>query len=259
MARNLVATSSQYLSYAGAVLSGTPLALACWFYTSVTNQYQDLVGVFDAVDTGNDMFFIGVSNTTYLAAYAFAAGSGAGATCTAQYSASTWTHAVGIFASATDRRVLMNAGSKGTNATSKTPSGLGVTLIARDARASGSYLDGRIAEAAIWDLTNWPGATDADKADEFERVAVPALAVGYSPVFFSLGLAAYWPLIRDEDRDRVGGYHLTPYGSPTIAEHLGVFYPAPIFMPYKAAVAPGAIYGERGTMRGALRGAFRGI
>ena len=125
---------------------------------------------------------------------------GASAVSTSGRSTGTWHHACGIFASATDRRAFIDGGSKGTNTDDYAPAGVNVTNIGCQYRFSAepprmSFVSGKIAEAAIYDLSNWPGATASDKADAFEKI-LPSLAKGFTPLHFPLGLVAYWPLIR---------------------------------------------------------------
>lgn len=150
-----------------------------------------------------------------------------------------WVYVCGLFIAANDRRVLMNNAGKDTSATNKDVAAaldrVGVGATADSTRAG--YFSGRIAWPAIWDLTNWPGATASDKGDEFERVAIPSLVAGWSPLAFPLGLVALWPLggfdTGEADggtaQDIVGGYDMTAFSDatgPGIADHPGgLIYP----------------------------------
>ncbi|MCK5601494.1 hypothetical protein KAR91_06490, partial [Candidatus Pacearchaeota archaeon] len=115
----------------------------------------------------------------------------------------------------------------GTNATNRTPVSLDRTSIGRRGTSSPiKYMSGMIAEAAIWDLSNWPGATSGDKADNFEKI-LPSLVKGCSPLFFPLGLKAYWPLIRSLN-DIVGGFNLTDINGTIAADHPTIIYPSSV-------------------------------
>lgn len=221
MARAFADASSQYLSLGSSPVSDVPFALAIWFYHTEAEN--------------DDFFGVGADFVDYHEIYITSAhivsvrsddGTIGNATSTAGGAINTWHHACGLFVSDTDRRAFLDGGNKGTDATNVNPENLAHTAIGgrADSAITGVY-SGYAAEAAIWDLSAWPGATASDKADEFERVAVPALAQGFSPLFFQLGLVAYWPLIRDEDQDRVGGYDLTPSNNPTVVAHPPVIYP----------------------------------
>jgi hypothetical protein len=115
----------------------------------------------------------------------------------------------------------------------------------------GGYFNGTVAEAAYWDLSSWPGATASDKADTFEAQALLSLAAGYSPLFFRLGLVAYWPLggiyndgnaanAANSDYDIVGGFHMDPQNTPSVADHPPMIYPpSALHMPFVAAAVSG--------------------
>jgi len=169
-----------------------------------------------AMDSGGGSFLRASSNAP-------ATGGGASAISTSGWTIDTWHHAGAIFAAANDRRIFIDGGSKGTNATAKTPTNLERTWIGELAALGGAAnMSGDIAEMAIWDLTNWPGATASDKADNFEK-AIASMAKGFTPVHFPLGLKAYWPLVRSLN-DRIGGYNLTANGT-TISAHPRIIQP----------------------------------
>jgi len=140
------------------------------------------------------------------------------------YSANTWYHTAGIWVSLEERHVYIEGGSKGSNydavGAMKNHDRTAIGM-SRDSSVE-APMSGMIAEAAIYDLSDWPGATDSDKADNFEKI-LPSLAKGFTPLHFPLGLKAYWPLIRGLN-DRVGGYNLTASGT-VVADHPRVILP----------------------------------
>ena len=90
-------------------------------------------------------------------------------------------------------------------------------------------MSGGIAELAVWDSA----LTAADAA---------ALASGYAPPFIQpQNMVAYWPLIRDGDKDRLGDYDLTAYNTPTIEAHPPVIYPAMVHQGFTTAAAANAM------------------
>ena len=227
MARVFVSGSSQYLNTGSAVVAGYPSTMACWFNPDQTNQYHNLVTVDDGGSCTNRQG-IGLGGDGILYALLTASGSGGHAGTSSGYSASTWQHACGVFASSTDRRIFLDGGSKGTSTSDRTPSSLAATNVAR--QSNGSYLSGQLAEIAMWNVA----LSDAE---------VAVLALGISPLLMHPeSLVAYWPLIRDEDQDRVGGYHLTDYNSPTVDVHPAkVRYPRLMTMLVMAAAAAGGV------------------
>jgi hypothetical protein len=239
MARLFDDASSEYLKWDGTPpVSGEPFAMGCLFRSddAAANQTLMWIGDKDVSDQGYGVRANGASGGDPVGAYSYA-GSFVSANTTSGFSANVWHHALGVWATSSDRRAMIDGGNKGTESTSMSPSGwdrLAIGVLGRNTPSLAGYTSGRIAEAAIWDLSAWPGATDGDKADEFERVCATALAAGFSPLFFPLGLVAYWPLggmlsTDDADVDIIGGYDMTAVNTPSTAEHYsGLILPARI-------------------------------
>lgn len=189
--------SSEYLERDQAVIGTPPFAMVCLFNTNDMDVTQILMSITDK-DVDNQFFILQLSDVTntILAGTQDALG-GYWAYSTSNYSAGIWQHACGIWAATDDRRALLEGVNKGIETSFAAPLNLDRTSIGRLGRATpNEYMSGMIAEAAIYDLSQWPGATDSDKADNFEKI-LPSLAKGFSPLFFPLGLKAYWPLIRE--------------------------------------------------------------
>ncbi len=240
MARLFDDGASEYLSRSSAILSTPPFVLSCWFNSDDITIQQILVEIGDNAANNHRYSLVasGAVGGDPIQAIARDTGS-SNATTSTGFSAGAWHYALGIWAATDDRRAFIGGGSKGTNATSRTPVGLDTTVIG--ARADGvNYMSGAIAEAAIWDLSGWFGQIAAAKADLFESFALPALAAGYSPEFFPLGLVSYWKLLRDEDKDYWGGNHMTAFNTPSIATHPSkIIYPSPQFMIAVPSAVPG--------------------
>lgn len=226
MARLFDDASTEYLRATSSPVSGEPFALCSWFNSNDATIAQGVLSVGDVSGASYHYLTLrGNEAGDYIQARSFDGGSSFGTTSTG-YTVNVWHHGAAIFVAANDRRCLIDGGSKGTSPVSRTVTTTAVAIgISADSTPFGPF-SGSIAEAGIWDLSGWPGATASDKADAFEAIAVPSLAKGYSPILFMLGLVSYWPLIRDEDQDRVGGFDLTAFNTPGVAEHPPIIYPS---------------------------------
>jgi len=189
--------------------------MACWFKAASQTSTKTLIG-FGNSSSYPQLYLGAQANTNYVFSLVEDTGTSYSIT-TVGYDVGEWNHACGVFTSNTLRASYLNGGNKATNATSRVfPSTANVTTIGVRHRggAFANYMDGVIAEAGIWNVA----LTDAE---------VASLAAGFSPLFVRpASLVAYWPLIRDEDIDIVGGYDLTAYNSPTIAAHCPIMRPA---------------------------------
>ncbi len=242
MARLFDSGLTEYLIVNSGVYYTYPFAISCLFRSNDLTPLQILISQTDK-DADNQRLLIympggGGSIKIQLqdAGGQFEATSSTGATV------DTWHLATAIFVSATDRRILIDGGSKGTNANNCTPANIDQTTLGILDINSGQFspFSGDIAEAVIWDLSDWTGATASDKADLFETI-IPALVSGYSPMMFPLGIQAYWPLIRGLN-DKVGGYNVTASGT-VVSNHTRIINPfgPQVASPTVAPVAAGGI------------------
>lgn len=217
MARLFDDATTEYLEVASSAVSGYPLTLAGWFYSDDAAAEQVIVSVADSATSANYHVLVahgGLGGDPVTARSRAANGTAQSST---GYSINTWHHACGVFTAADDRAAFIDGGSKGTDATSSADTGFDAMSIGRVGDSSPSdYFSGRIAEVGIWDVA----LSDAE---------VAVLGAGYSPLFVRpQNLVAYWSLIRDEDQDRVGGFDMTAFNTPTIATHAPVSYPTPV-------------------------------
>ena len=246
MAREFNGTN-EYLEIDSAALTGVPISIACWFDSDSVGTNQVIVCLVDKARESQYMGLGAWGGSGGDPVYAFVRDNGAtaGAYSTTGYSADTWHHVLGVFSAVDDRRIYLDGGSKGTNATSRTPTGLDRMSIGRLGDSSPSaYFNGGVAEVAIWNAA----LTDDEAA---------ILAKGYSPLFVRpQSLVAYWPLIRDTDDDIVGSYNMTPTNGPTVAPHPAVLYPVSPQMGEQQPLGPVAT----GVFQmGAFKGAQRGV
>ena len=235
MARSFASASTEYLQIAQGLITGDALTFACWFYATQNTAAQTLMWQGDSANANGyiTMYVAGATAGDPIAFGTFGTANEWGpAVSTTGYSINTWHHACGVRAADNDHTKYLDGGSSA-NSTTNTPQWTPDRFAIGAARDStpGYYFDGRIAEAAIWDV--------ALTADE-----VAVLAAGYSPLFVHpQNLVSYWALIRDEDQDRVGGNDLTAYNTPSIANHVPVIYPAPVLFSYgQVAVATRRIF-----------------
>ena len=240
MARLFDDGSSEYLEISQAVESSLPFAIICWFNTNDDIVAQNVFGMADK-DVANEVRTLYITAANKIAAYSESAANGASqALTTATWSVNTWHHTCGIWSGIADRRVFLDGANKATNSSSVTVINLDTTAIGRLPGSTPTlYWSGLMAEVAIYDLSAWPGASDSARADNFEKI-LPSLAAGYSPLFYPLGLVAYWPLIQGNDDDRVGGYNMSPINTPSIGDHPRIIYPVTPQLGFlKTAVAAG--------------------
>jgi hypothetical protein len=239
MARVFVAGSSQYLVNSNAVVGAFPMTMACWAYSNnITTNYM-LMSLGDK-DTDLDYMYIAMRGAIAGDPVRFALfNQQVGADYTEYetsngFSATTWHHVAGVAPDFENAIAYLDGDPAGAyNFQTARPwpeidsTALGVLI-----RSSiTGYLDGRMAEAAIWSAA----LTAAELA---------ILAEGYSPLMVRpQSLVAYWPLMGNlsPEIDIVGGYDMTLTNAPTKANHPRVFYPYTPFHPaFTAAGAPAA-------------------
>ena len=228
MARNFVRTSSQYLSNANAVVTESPLSMACWFNTSEVVNSKGLISI---VKTGaTSQFAMQLAGDETLVAFVRndLAQTGAAVT-TATWSAGTWHLASATFLNSTSRSVYLDGANKITNTVDRTPVDLDVTLLGAINSAVGpdTFMDGDVAFPAFWNVA----LTDADHA---------MLGLGVHPKFVRPeGLVCAPPLWgrNSPEPDPVGGFDFTLVNAPAYADNPRVFMPSSGFIvPAHAAV-----------------------
>ena len=213
MARQFDDGSTQYLAVDSAVVQSKPFTMACWFNCDDDSTTHTLMWVGHNSYTNYfcNMGIRGTADSNIIRAFQHWYGNGNGmvADTTAGYTENTWHHACAVFAADDDLHVFLDGGNKGEDTTDvgDTSQHTGTAIGYNNDSTPSDPMSGAIAEAAFWNVA----LTDAE---------VASLAAGVSPLLVRpAGLIAYWPLIRDTDKDQLGGYHMTPANSPTIATH----------------------------------------
>lgn len=204
MARDLERSSSQTLTSTTSPVSGGVMTLATWVLPELFANSD----IFFCIGNASDHYIRLEFNSAGNVRFKIYDGGGDQADSTTTMTLNTWHHACGVINSTSDRAVFLDGGSKGTDTALNNPTSLDrICFGARYLSTIGQYADCRVAEAGIW---------DAALSDE----EVASLAEGYAPFLIKPeNLVAYWPLVRDEDQDIVGGYDLTANNAPTVTEH----------------------------------------
>lgn len=213
MARAFNGTTDR-LDNAAAPVTAVPLTLACWFNPTAVTQSDVLIAITDG--SSNNTFRLEAGGAVAgdpVRAITRAAASQANADTSTSISAGSWQHGCAVFSAINARAAYLNGGGKGTNVTSRTPTGINATSLGMEGASFEPYT-GLIAEAAVWDAA----LTDAE---------VAILALGVSPLLVRpASLVAYWPLIgrNSPENDRVGTFPLTVTGA-TVADHCRIIRP----------------------------------
>lgn len=211
--------SSDYLSAASSPIADYPFSMACWFNCDVATAQRTLIEIRNG--TGNlshQLETRGDQGGDPVGARSSTGAGGIFAESTAGYTAGTWHHAAGVWTSATSRAAFIDGGSKGTNATSRAPTGFDNMQIGRKNSGGGGsdFFDGRIFAAAIWDAA----LTD----DE-----VASLGKGFSPLLIRPGsLVFYAPILGrySPEIEIFAARDLTVTGT-AVAAHNRLFNPGP--------------------------------
>lgn len=205
--------TTDFLEVSKAFAGGaTPLSMGCWFNMTTTTLSSVIMGMHDG--TANERFQLNhPSSPCNIQALTGHLGSTSNSATSTSASAGVWNHALGVWASATSRASYLNGGGKGTNATSRVPSGLNtLTIGARNGAAA--PFDGMICEAAIWNVA----LSDTDAV---------TLSLGFSPLLVRPeALVAYWPIMGNysPEINLMAADALTLTGT-TLAAHTRMFYP----------------------------------
>lgn len=222
--------SNQYLEIGSAPVTAAPLTLAAWAYFDTLGSGREVMCLNDASATVQTFRLVYSHGALAMAAIAQDGSTGQANSSTTP-STGTWHHCCAVFSSTTSRTAYLDGGNSGSNATSISPSGIDRSNIAAFRNGTDPvvlHLDGRVAEAAIWSAA-------------LSAAEVASLGDGFAPPLIRPdALVAYWPLIRDGDKDRIGGFDLTAVNTPTVGSHPPIIYPAPQTVTVPAAAAVGS-------------------
>jgi hypothetical protein len=219
--------SSEYLSYAEALVTVTPLTFACWFKPDSLTVHKAIISI---CDSGGDVKYfllwaLSAASGQKIRADVRESGINNVAYSASTYSNNVWQHAGGVFRGGglTVQAFLGGVGGP-TDVMTAAPAGLDRTGIGCLYRASiGYYMSGCIAEVGIWAAA----LTSAEMA---------ALAAGYAPSLVRPDkLRAYIPMRRglaSSDKHPIYNYEplgdplsFSENGTPETAAHPGIICP----------------------------------
>lgn len=238
MARLFDDASSEGLKVSSKLVS-YPFAMSIWFRSNDGTINQDLMTL---CDTGGTKYHALLITSTSVLRARSDDGTPRNSDTAATWSTNTWHNAVGIFRGSSGRTALLDGSSSTTDTNSVTITTEDATIIGhrQDSGGTSNHFSGDLAEAAVWDLTNW-GGTNVERENNFTAWAVSGLAIGMRPLAFRLGLVGYWPIFGNDspEPDWVGGNGMALVATPTKStSHPPVIYPAPIIIPGVAGAAP---------------------
>lgn len=198
-----------FLRNSNAVVSGYPVTLACWANISSVSVSRRIMGIYNSL-SGADNNNISIGCTTFnnkLMARSCDGSGSSDAYPSTIYTAGQWFHIAGVFSSATSRAIYLDGGSKGTNTTSRAPTGqdrssIGIADGSDPSQGLGST--DKIAHAAVWDIA----LSDAEVASLATAPTIP-------PAIQPDHLVAYWPLAGTDspEPDTIGGFDMVIQGS----------------------------------------------
>jgi hypothetical protein len=206
MAYGFTAASSQYLSVASSVVTNFPFTIAAFANPNTGGVVASISSA-----TGSNRHILSFNGGTTKVDAGSVTSISATASTTTNYTANTWNHACGVFASATDRRAYLNAGGEGTQGSSATFGTLtNIYIGMRIAGSAGGFMNGQIAEFGIWSA--------ALTAAEIASLAKGMTCDKVRPQ----NLVFYAPLVRDLI-DAKGGLTITNNNGATVANHPRVY------------------------------------
>lgn len=198
-------SGSQAIHVDSAPVIAAPFSVSVWIRPDVVTT-DDFWFLGDK-DVSNQHWFFGMTSSA-LIFRAREAGSSGTATTTAGPSVDVHHHACAVEAAADDRRVFLDGANKGTNTSSRTPTGADrITLGRRDDSSPSNEFNGDIGHAALWDAA----LTDGE---------VASLAVGVSPLRVRCNALVYYAPFNGQspEYDIIGQLSLTVTGAPSVSE-----------------------------------------
>jgi len=149
--------SSEYLGITSAPLSSEPITMSCWFRSDNATALQTLISI-SRSDTWHTQWRLCACGSVAddpVGMHSRDAVASAWAYSTTGYSANTWHHAAGVCASDTDRRAMIDGGSKSSdgdniavsNTVDRTTVGY---MVYGGSPAFGDYFSGSIADVRIY-------------------------------------------------------------------------------------------------------------
>lgn len=246
MARDFNPATPQYLERTITLVAGYPFSIVAWAYKDVADVAGAIAGLTDDATNLSELIFDAGEGIRASSLFDEAISSGAG-------SINTWTHAAGVWASATSRTAYRDGGNSGTNTSNIAAGTKSVIRIGHGFVGISDPFPGALAEVAVYNI--------ALSADEIAMLARGVCPLAVRPE----ALVAYVPLIgrASAEPDLIAGGTMTHVSTPSQFAHPRIFYPgrAKLIIPvssaapqdltpslftntntfYAATVAPGAV------------------
>ena len=188
--------TNDYMEATSAALTAGPLTLAAWINVDTTGVAQRILSI--SSTTGQDRWSLLVGATDVITMQVGASNSFASLSTTNTVTTGTWYHVAGSWNTTTGQpqQVWIDGVKSGPTNSSRTPVAgqLSKTLLGSTyvSSALAQYLNGRIAEAAIWNVI----LTDTE---------VTSLSKGFRPSLVRPDkLSLYVPLVREVQDVRAG-------------------------------------------------------
>lgn len=204
MSRVFTAASSEWLDVAEAPVTTYPFSVSFFFRPTTVGAAQTMFWLGNTA-VANDYFSVELDATDHLIIHARdGVGSNELTPTVATVTVNTWHHAMAIFESATSRRISLDGGVEASGTDNITPDNTnGLAFGRHSTSAPGSYYDGHLMWAAIWDVAFANG--------EYE-----ILSERKCPLYFRRdNLVDFYLLINSEDVDVVNRRALTANNTPT--------------------------------------------
>ena len=209
---------NNYLAYtSGAVVSGLPLTMACWATVADRSQFHSLVNL--GSTASDDAYLIFVHTNGQLWNWDH---EGPGLIATVVTSLDVPFHACAVF-SASERRMYLNGGNKGTGAGVASAQVVNSTAIGAQ-HASGSFVN--FHSGLIWEVGIWNVALTDEEVAALSRKTSP-------DQIRPQALVGYWPLLGSDSPEpnrapspTGNQYPMTLYGTtvPAKADHGSMIY-----------------------------------
>ena len=191
-------------------VTGVPVSMFCHFYSDSLAATKPIIGLWTGAGSVDFIYMYTKSDSKFEVAIRGSTGPDTqAATSTNTVSTGTWYRALAVVTSSAQTVYIDGTKTAGGGVVTVPPAALDTLALARDNFTR--YLDGRIAEAAVWSAA----LTDAEYA---------SLNAGYSPMLIRpTSLVHYAPLLRGMTDRRGAAFSET--GSGSVIEHPRVIYP----------------------------------
>jgi len=230
MSIKLVSTNPDYLQHAADPSVSFPFAISLWFNPTALNLDMVLASIADASSENNfhALLLKGTLGTNFVHALSDNA---AAISTGGMVTTDTWYHVLGVWESASSRKIYLDGTNEGTDSTAKMITGIDTLTVGRLGKLTPSNpTQGRVGQLAIWNLST------VFTPEERTQLGI----VGVSPLLIRANeLISYTPMPgidTDPVVDVIGGFHLSQFGSPTTGEDN-----PPVLAPVPGQVEPPAL------------------